>query len=740
MSASRPVTAFLTGEYPRATDTFIQREVAALRSQGLDVRTCSIRRTGAEHLVGSEQKAETASTFHVLEAALRPLTLLGAHLAALKHPLRYLHGLRLAWKTAPGGVKGHLYNLIYFAEAVVLAGWMARHGVTHLHNHIAKSSCTVAMLASAVSGIPYSFTLHGPDIFFEPYHWRLDEKIARARFVACISRFCRSQAMLFSAPEHWNKLHIVHCGIDPARYDRPKAASGRELLFIGRLAAVKGVPVLFEALETLLDLEGIRLTLIGDGPDRQMLEARARTQGLPVRFLGYRSQDDVADALAQADALVLASFAEGLPIVLMEALAARLPVIAPQIAGIPELVEEGVTGALVPPGDPFALAAAIRRVFADGAEARRMGENGRERVARDFDSMTEAAKLMRLIEAGARVENAGRRPATRRKETPVPTLGAVVIGRNEGERLKACLASLAPLGRRVVYVDSGSADGSPDFARSLGLTVVELDTATPFSAAKARNAGFQALLDTEPVDAVQFVDGDCVVAGQWLRTGAEALAADPELGLVTGWRSELHPQASVYNAMCEVEWHRPAGDISTCGGDMMVRAEAFAAVGGFDPTVIAAEDDEFCLRLGKAGWRLRRLPVSMTLHDADMRRFSQWWRRSVRNGHGFAQLGVMHPPHLQRERLRVWLYGSTLPLVFLLGYVITPWLSLAALSVYALSFTKTARDLNRKGLNRTLAIKQAALLTLAKLPNLLGMLTYYRRSWAGRDMQIIEYK
>ena len=732
------VIAFLTGEYPRATDTFIQREVAALRHHGLTIRTCSIRRTGPEHLVGPEQKAEAEGTFHVLEATSRTLTLLKAHLAALRHPLRYVQGLRLAWETAPKGVKGRLYNLIYFAEAVVLAEWMAKNGVTHLHNHIAKSSCTVAMLASAISGIPYSFTLHGPDIFFEPYHWRLDAKIARARFVACISEFCRSQAMLFSASEHWDKLHIVHCGVDPARYERSRATSGRELLFVGRLAAVKGLPVLLEAMRRLPDLDGLRLTVIGDGPDRKALEAQAA--GLPVRFLGYRSQDEVADALAEADAFVLASFAEGLPVVLMEALAARLPVIAPQIAGIPELVQEGVTGALVPPGDVASLAAAIRRVFADGAEARRMGENGRKRVAQDFNSVTEAAKLMRLLETSAATPALAEQPVSNPRPAEDLTLGAVVIGRNEGERLKACLTSLVPLCRRVVYVDSGSSDDSTTFARSLGITVVELDPAAPFSAAKARNAGFQALLAGGPIDLVQFVDGDCVVMAEWLKAGAAALAENPQLGLVTGWRSERYPQASVYNAMCEVEWHRPAGEISTCGGDMMVRTQAFTALGGFNPAVIAAEDDEFCLRLGKAGWRLQRLPVSMTLHDAAMSRFGQWWKRSVRNGHGFAQLGDMHPPHLQRERLRVWLYGPILPMVFLLGYFTTPWLSLLAISAYALSFSKTARDLNRKGLGRSLAIKQAAFLTLSKLPNLLGMLTYYRRSWAGRDMRIIEYK
>ncbi|RCW88245.1 glycosyltransferase [Paracoccus lutimaris] len=317
-----------------------------------------------------------------------------------------------------------------------------------------------------------------------------------------------------------------------------------------------------------------------------------------------------------------------------------------------------------------------------------------------------------------------------------PTLGAVVIGRNEGDRLKACLRSLVPLCARVVYVDSGSGDDSVAFARGLGVTVVELDTSTPFTAARARNAGFEALLAGGELDLVQFVDGDCKVEPGWLEAGVTALAERPDLGLVTGWRSEIHPLASVYNQMCQVEWRRPAGPISACGGDMMVRVAGFRKAGGFDPTVIAAEDDEFCLRLARAGWKLERLPVEMTLHDAAMTRFGQWWRRAMRAGHGFAQVGRMHPPHFKRERLRVWAYGLVLPLMFLLGLFTSGWISLAVLGLYALSFWKTWRGLS----GRPMAVKQAALLTLAKIPNLLGMLTYYRRRRTGDDMRIIEYK
>lgn len=392
--------AYLTGEYPRATDTFIQREVAALRAQGIEVMTCSIRRTGTEHLVGDEQRAEAAGTFHVLEAAKNPLRLVTAKLRLLRRPGRFFRAFALAWRTAPAGFRGWLWQMFYFAEAMMLADQMERNGITHVHNHIAKASCTVAMLASELSGIPYSFTLHGPDIFFAPDHWRLDEKIRRARFVACISDFCRSQAMLYSPREMWGKLHIVHCGIEPARYDPAPRTGPPHLLFVGRLAAVKGVGVLLDALATLkTSLPDLRVTLIGDGPERAQLTRDAAEMGLSdtVDFIGYRSQSEVAEALKDTDALILPSFAEGVPVVLMEAMAAGRPVIATNVGGVAELVTNGQSGWLVPPGNAPALAEAITGVLTDDQARARMGAAGRAKVTEDFDITKESNWLARLF-------------------------------------------------------------------------------------------------------------------------------------------------------------------------------------------------------------------------------------------------------------------------------------------------------------------------------------------------------
>ncbi|MDA5558608.1 glycosyltransferase family 4 protein [Shimia sp. MMG029] len=404
MTSQAAPIAYLTGEYPRATDTFIQREVAALRAQGQSVETCSVQRTGKAHLVGEEQRAESERTFYVLSAAKSPITLISAVFGALfRSPTRFLRTVLLAIRTAPPGLRNQIYQLFYFLEAAVLATHLRKRGVRHLHNHIAKSSCSVAMLTSELSGIPFSFTLHGPDIFFAPDHWRLDAKIARARFVACISQFCRSQAMAFSHPKHWNKLHIIHCGVDPERYAPGGGASGKQLLFVGRLAPVKGLPILLRSLEQLVQTHpDVHLNVIGDGPGRKALQSQVSSAGLlhHVSFVGYKSQTEVAEALARADMLVLPSFAEGVPVVLMEAMAAQRPVVATHIAGIPELVSDGVSGLLVSPGDVSALATAIDEVLSDPERARSMGIAGRAKVEAAFDIHKEAARLGALLRDG----------------------------------------------------------------------------------------------------------------------------------------------------------------------------------------------------------------------------------------------------------------------------------------------------------------------------------------------------
>lgn len=395
---SKPLKlAYLTGEYPAVSHTFILREILALRALGLTVKTCSVRRTGPEHHRGPDEKEAAATTFYLLSAAKNPAVLIRAKLAALANPGRFFRALGLAWRLRAPGMRAAIYQLIYFAEALILARHLKAEGVTHLHNHFAGPSATVSMLTSELSGIPYSFTLHGPADLAEPARWKLGEKIARAAFVACISHYARSQAMLMSDPEHWDRLRIVHCGVTPAMYDRPRQlGDGTHLVFVGRLAPVKGLRVLIEAMGQLGD-PSVRLTIVGDGSERAALETLAAPLGDRVRFTGYLSQEEVAQILATANAFVLPSFAEGVPVVLMEAMAAGLPVMATRITGVPELVEDGVSGHLVTPGDPSALADAITALASlhDGGAA--LGQAGRAMVRSEFDISTEAARLATLF-------------------------------------------------------------------------------------------------------------------------------------------------------------------------------------------------------------------------------------------------------------------------------------------------------------------------------------------------------
>ncbi|MGC1305598.1 MAG: glycosyltransferase family 4 protein [Phormidesmis sp.] len=410
--------AYLTGEYPRVTDTFIQREVAALRQQGATVQTFSVRSPQSTQALSMTQKEECDRTSYLLplhQSKLPPkllLELLAAHLWQLiRQPVRYFQALALAWKTRQLGIRGTLYQLIYFIEAGLLAHRLHRQNIAHLHNHFGDSSGTVAMLASALSGIGYSFTLHGPGIFFEPHRWRLDEKIRRAKFVSCISHFCQSQAMIFAPVESWSNLHIIHCGIDPQQFEGSEFTRSAEthsaethnrhrLLYIGRLAAAKGLPILLQSLVSLKrTCPGVHLTVVGDGSDRDRLMAQVAALDLSeqVEFVGYQSPAAVRQYLQAADVFVMSSFAEGVPVVLMEAMIAGLPVVATQVGGVSELVEEGVNGFVVPPSDGVALSDRIQCLLADANLRQQFGQQGQQKVAKSFNIHHEARKLYRLM-------------------------------------------------------------------------------------------------------------------------------------------------------------------------------------------------------------------------------------------------------------------------------------------------------------------------------------------------------
>lgn len=320
-------------------------------------------------------------------------------------------------------------------------------------------------------------------------------------------------------------------------------------------------------------------------------------------------------------------------------------------------------------------------------------------------------------------------------------IGIVVIGRNEGERLVDCLASLAALVPNVVYVDSGSTDDSVVAARAAGAHVVELDMRQPFTAARARNEGLDVLRARNPlIDFVQFVDGDCSVQPSWIPVASRFLSDNPAVAAVCGRRRERHPETSVYNRLCDWEWDTPVGEARACGGDALMRVSAVVQVGGYSNEIVAAEDDDLCVRLRATGWKIWRLDEEMTVHDAAMTRFGQWWRRAVRSGHAFEQVGRRHGTHFRAERRRQWFWGFLLPACALAAAIAMPLLLVPILGLYLLSFARSAFRFRQRGTNLGDALACAGLLTLSKLPGMQGALIWIYRSLRGNRTRIIEYK
>jgi GT2 family glycosyltransferase len=328
---------------------------------------------------------------------------------------------------------------------------------------------------------------------------------------------------------------------------------------------------------------------------------------------------------------------------------------------------------------------------------------------------------------------------------PRPPLGVVVIGRNEGERLVRCLRSLQGRAAALVYVDSGSSDGSVARAQELGAEVVLLPSDVPFTAARARNAGWMRLKELAPATRfVQFVDGDCEVAPGWLETAVARLASSPSVAVVCGRRRERHPDATIYNRLCDMEWNTPIGPAEACGGDALMRVEALEQVGGYDPSLIAGEEPELCLRLRRKGWAVERLPEEMTFHDAAMSRFSQWWKRSLRAGHAYAEGSSRHRDGSERfwrrETRSNWFWGLGVPSAAVLFAPATLGLSWSLLAGYPLLGAKIYRGKRKEGFSVPDARLYAAFCVLGKIPQAVGQLTYWKRRLSGEKAHLIEYK
>ena len=322
------------------------------------------------------------------------------------------------------------------------------------------------------------------------------------------------------------------------------------------------------------------------------------------------------------------------------------------------------------------------------------------------------------------------------------SVGVVVIGRNEGERLRRCIESVRAEARLVVYVDSGSTDGSVEMAHSAGVDVVKLDMRTQFTAARARNAGFTRLREVAPeLDFVQFVDGDCELTHGWLQAAITFLAQDVEVACVCGRLRERFPERSVYNRLCDMEWDRPVGNTDACGGIALMRTAAFAAVGGFRDDIVAGEEPELCLRFRVLGWKVWRLARPMALHDAAMLRFGQWWTRSTRSGFSYAQRVSVQEGAIERglmrQAFRAWIWAAMLPLVVLLGCLVWGAPALWLLLAYPLQVLRLASKGNRPWRIR---LEGAFFVVLGKFPEALGLLQFGLRRRHAKSLRSFDYK
>ena len=325
----------------------------------------------------------------------------------------------------------------------------------------------------------------------------------------------------------------------------------------------------------------------------------------------------------------------------------------------------------------------------------------------------------------------------------------VVIGRNEGDRLIRCLDSLKrhlPSAVPIIYVDSGSTDNSVAAAQARGISVIELDMSIPFTGARARNKGFEHLIQQHPQTRyVQFIDGDCELLPNWIGAATTALKQSNQLAVVFGRLRERFPEASPYNQLADMEWDVPLGEANACGGISLMRVASVQAVGGFNEAMICGEEPELCIRLRQRGWKLRRIDADMALHDIDMHRFGQWWKRSVRGGwavaEGAAMYGATPEQYMHQQSISGWLWGAVLPVVAIAAAGITHGATFLALfAAYDLLLFKIYQYRQAKGEGQKKSFLYAFFCTISKVPQAIGQAKYWINRWQQKPATLIEYK
>ena len=395
--------AYLVSTYPTLSMIFVLREVLELRKLGFQIETASINPPDRPKMaMTGEEAAEAETTYCVKRSAAQDA--LGAHLRTLLfHPAGYMRGVWLVHRLSALDLRRFFFNAMYFTEALMVGQWMRRKGLRHLHAHLAQQAATVGMFARAVFGIGFSITVHGPDEFYDAEGQHLGRKAAAADFLCCITSFARSQMMKQSSFLYWRRMVVAPLGVDPDLFaPRPFRAQPEvfDILCVGRLTPAKGQHMLIDAVDRLA-AEGrkVRLRLVGSGPDEVSLKIHSARLDHPdcIVFEGAVNQDRVRSLYAEADIFALPSFAEGLPVVLMEAMAMEIPCVTTQIAGIPEMIRDGVDGLLVAASDLNALTAALARLMDDEKLRKKIGRNGRKRVVEHYNLRKNVERLAAIF-------------------------------------------------------------------------------------------------------------------------------------------------------------------------------------------------------------------------------------------------------------------------------------------------------------------------------------------------------
>jgi glycosyltransferase involved in cell wall biosynthesis len=581
--------------------------------------------------------------------------------------------------------------------------------------------------------------------------WMVQNQIAEFRFFDCDGLVCTNAQYSAHHGQRYPSALIPN-GVDPevfspGRGDRAAfglPTAGPVALMVSALIPSKRV---IEGVRAAAKVPRLFLVVAGDGECRRELDREANRL-LPG---GYRRlslpRDRMPDLYRCADVFLHMSRQEPSANAYLEALASGLPIVTHDWEVTRWTLED--CGILIDCADEAAVAAAISRAIEDhspNAVSRR-----RQLVQRRFAWTGIAEQYSRFLEQLCDEMFPGPEFP---QETAMEDVGVVAIGRNEGPRLVRCLQSIRGKAAAVVYVDSASGDDSVANARQLGADVVELDSSTPLTAARARNAGVDRLREIAPsLKYVQFIDGDCEMRPSWLSRARRELESDAKLAGVCGRRRERFPRRSIYNRLMDLEWNTPIGPAKSVGGDAMFRLDAFVAAGGFDPTIVAGEEPQLCLRLRHLDWKLHRIDAEMTLHDANITRIDQWWRRQVRGGYG--ALDVHHRFELGGERLftkptrsaMLWVIGWPAAVIVagLIGFVIRrPAIGFAAAAVVLLVLPVQILRLSVRALIRGVrpraAMASGAMTMLAKWAWYSGQVKYRRQKGRGQGPQMIEYK